>query len=243
MRPPACTPTTPARPGAPTPCCVCCAAAIGSTTGQHSWPPAAIAGLPGCDPSTVRRWIHGYNQDEAAARPTDPELAEPAWAAQGSASASAGCSPSPPGGRSVGSASTWADRPCPCGPWRPAAYEATRTRLTSQEIDAAATNGISPWCAVRTRGTGSSVYRSWALFSPLLWCNAMLELTRSPLGSPVVAVAVLALPPSRWREAFFDRCSPASATRQRPAHKRKSWSEDRSPQQTLPLRRPLPNKG
>ena len=27
---------------------------------QH-WPPAAIAELLGCDPATVRRWIHRYN--------------------------------------------------------------------------------------------------------------------------------------------------------------------------------------
>jgi Winged helix-turn helix/DDE superfamily endonuclease len=29
---------------------------------QH-WPPVAIAELLGCDPATVRRWIHRYNQD------------------------------------------------------------------------------------------------------------------------------------------------------------------------------------
>ena len=29
----------------------------------RGWPPAAIAELLGCDPSTVRRWIHRYNQD------------------------------------------------------------------------------------------------------------------------------------------------------------------------------------
>jgi transposase len=30
---------------------------------SQGWPPAAIAGLLGCDPATVRRWIHRYNQD------------------------------------------------------------------------------------------------------------------------------------------------------------------------------------
>jgi transposase len=29
---------------------------------QHGWSAAAIAGLLGCDPRTVRRWIHRYNQ-------------------------------------------------------------------------------------------------------------------------------------------------------------------------------------
>ena len=29
---------------------------------QHGWPAAQIAGLLGCDPSTVRRWIHRYHQ-------------------------------------------------------------------------------------------------------------------------------------------------------------------------------------
>jgi transposase len=29
----------------------------------RSWPPAAIAELLGCDPCTVRRWIHRYNHD------------------------------------------------------------------------------------------------------------------------------------------------------------------------------------
>jgi transposase len=30
---------------------------------SQGWPPAAIAELLGCDPATVRRWIHRYNQD------------------------------------------------------------------------------------------------------------------------------------------------------------------------------------
>jgi hypothetical protein len=30
---------------------------------QRDWPAAAIAELLGCDPATVRRWIHRYNQD------------------------------------------------------------------------------------------------------------------------------------------------------------------------------------
>jgi transposase len=32
----------------------------------QGWPPAAIAELTGCDPGTVRRWIHRYNLEGAA---------------------------------------------------------------------------------------------------------------------------------------------------------------------------------
>jgi transposase len=32
---------------------------------QHGWPAATIASLLGCDPRTVRRWIHRYNQTGA----------------------------------------------------------------------------------------------------------------------------------------------------------------------------------
>jgi transposase len=44
---------------------------------QRSWPPAAIAELLGCDPATVRRWIHRYNQDGAAGLADRPRAGRP----------------------------------------------------------------------------------------------------------------------------------------------------------------------
>jgi transposase len=49
---------------------------------QRDWPAAAIAELLGCDPATVRRWIHRYNQDGAAGladrpRPGRPRVGSP----------------------------------------------------------------------------------------------------------------------------------------------------------------------
>ena len=49
---------------------------------SQGWPPAAIAGLLGCDPATVRRWIHRYNQDGVSGladrpRPGRPRLGSP----------------------------------------------------------------------------------------------------------------------------------------------------------------------
>jgi transposase len=46
------------------------------------WPPDAIAELLGCDPATVRRWIHRYNQHGAGGladrpRPGRPRLGSP----------------------------------------------------------------------------------------------------------------------------------------------------------------------
>jgi transposase len=32
---------------------------------QQGWPAAAIASVLGCDPRTVRRWVHRYNQTGA----------------------------------------------------------------------------------------------------------------------------------------------------------------------------------
>jgi transposase len=48
----------------------------------RGWPPAAIAELLGCDPATVRRWIHRYNQHGTAGladrpRPGRPRLGSP----------------------------------------------------------------------------------------------------------------------------------------------------------------------
>ena len=57
---------------------------------QHGWPAAQIAGLLGCDPSTVRRWIHRYHQHGIGA--------------------SAGCWPSPRPGPSRCCTCTWAAR-------------------------------------------------------------------------------------------------------------------------------------
>jgi transposase len=49
---------------------------------HRGWPPAAIAELLGCDPATVRRWIHRYNQDGVSgladlARGGRPRLGSP----------------------------------------------------------------------------------------------------------------------------------------------------------------------
>jgi transposase len=49
---------------------------------QHGWPAATIASLLGCDPRTVRRWVHRYNQTGAHGlgdlpRPGRPRLGSP----------------------------------------------------------------------------------------------------------------------------------------------------------------------
>jgi len=49
---------------------------------QRGWPSSAIAGLLGCDPATVRRWIHRYNTHGTAGlcdqpRPGRPRLGSP----------------------------------------------------------------------------------------------------------------------------------------------------------------------
>jgi transposase len=43
----------------------------------RGWPPTAIAQLLGCDPATVRRWIHRYNQDGTAALADRPRAGRP----------------------------------------------------------------------------------------------------------------------------------------------------------------------
>jgi transposase len=49
---------------------------------QRGWSPAAIAGLLGYDPRTVRRWIHRYNREGPGGlcdrpRPGRPRLGSP----------------------------------------------------------------------------------------------------------------------------------------------------------------------
>jgi len=44
---------------------------------QRDWPLAAIAELLGCDPSTVRRWIHRDNQDGAGGLEDRPRGGRP----------------------------------------------------------------------------------------------------------------------------------------------------------------------
>jgi transposase len=44
---------------------------------HRGWPPAAIAELLGCDPATVRRWIHRYNQDGAGGLADRPRVGRP----------------------------------------------------------------------------------------------------------------------------------------------------------------------
>jgi hypothetical protein len=44
---------------------------------QYRWPPAAIAELLGCDPATVRRWVHRYNQDGVSGLADRPRCGRP----------------------------------------------------------------------------------------------------------------------------------------------------------------------
>jgi Homeodomain-like domain len=44
---------------------------------HHRWPPTAIAELLGCDPATVRRWIHRYNQDGVIGLADRPRAGRP----------------------------------------------------------------------------------------------------------------------------------------------------------------------
>jgi transposase len=54
---------------------------------QHGWTAAAIAELLGCDPRTVRRWVHRYNQQGTGGladrpRPGRPRRGSPRLAAR-----------------------------------------------------------------------------------------------------------------------------------------------------------------
>jgi transposase len=44
---------------------------------QHDWPATRIAELLGCDPRTVRRWVHRYNQQGASALADRPRAGRP----------------------------------------------------------------------------------------------------------------------------------------------------------------------
>jgi hypothetical protein len=44
---------------------------------QRGWPASVIAELLGCDPVTVRRWIHRYNRHGVAALPDRPRSGRP----------------------------------------------------------------------------------------------------------------------------------------------------------------------
>jgi hypothetical protein len=44
---------------------------------HQGWTAAAIAGLLGCDPTTVRRWIHRYNQDGVIGLADRPRAGRP----------------------------------------------------------------------------------------------------------------------------------------------------------------------
>jgi hypothetical protein len=69
---------------------------------QHGWPAATIASLLGCDPRTVRRWIHRYNQTGAHGLGDLPRAGRPRLGSPSLASAFAGCLTSPRRGRSAG---------------------------------------------------------------------------------------------------------------------------------------------
>jgi transposase len=44
---------------------------------QQGWPASQIAGLLGCDPATVRRWIHRYNTRGTAGLYDQPRAGRP----------------------------------------------------------------------------------------------------------------------------------------------------------------------
>jgi hypothetical protein len=78
---------------------------------QHGWSAATIASLLGCDPRTVRRWVHRYTRPAPTALATSPGRADPAWAPRSLASAFAGCWPNPEHGPSPGCGSSSAGPP------------------------------------------------------------------------------------------------------------------------------------
>ena len=47
----------------------------------QGWPATAIAELLGCDPATVRCWIHRYNQHGTTGLGDRPQAGRPGWAA------------------------------------------------------------------------------------------------------------------------------------------------------------------
>jgi hypothetical protein len=69
---------------------------------QHGWSAATIAELLGCDPRTVRRWVHRYNQAGAYGLGDLPRAGRPRLGSPGLASAFAGCWPNPEPGPSPG---------------------------------------------------------------------------------------------------------------------------------------------
>ena len=66
---------------------------------QRGWTASAIAELLGCDPVTVRRWIHRYNTGGPPRWPTGPARVAPASAARPWPGGSGGCSTSRAPGR------------------------------------------------------------------------------------------------------------------------------------------------
>ena len=74
----------------------------------QGWTAAAIAELLGCDPSTVRRWIHRYNTHGTAGLCDRPRAGRPGSATGSWVFGSIGCSPSRWPGRSQGCGSGWA---------------------------------------------------------------------------------------------------------------------------------------
>jgi transposase len=84
MRPPACTPSTPALLVTPAICSGCCRAPhrvgyrlIMVLLSQQDWPATRIAELLGCDPRTVRRWVQRYNQEGAGGLADRPRPGRP----------------------------------------------------------------------------------------------------------------------------------------------------------------------
>ena len=78
---------------------------------HHRLPAATIADLLGCDPATVRRWIHRYNAHGTSGLADQPRAGRPPLGSPGSASGSAaGKGRSRSGTRAAPTRRCWRDR-------------------------------------------------------------------------------------------------------------------------------------
>jgi hypothetical protein len=69
---------------------------------QQDWPATKIAELLGCDPRTVRRWVHRYNEEGTSALADRPRVGRPRLGSRRLGRGSAGCWTSPKPGPSRG---------------------------------------------------------------------------------------------------------------------------------------------
>jgi Winged helix-turn helix len=78
---------------------------------QQRWTPTQIAELLGCDPRTVRRWVHRYNHQGVTGLTDRPRTGRPRLGSPRSASGSLGCWPSRVPGPSGCCTCPWAAPP------------------------------------------------------------------------------------------------------------------------------------